>query len=85
MSWLTKAIGHSLAYDIELMPDAKALEFAARFVGLLPTDRRWFSNRAEHSPTGLDEWNPLTNYTFDTGVIAAAGDHAWIAWFTEED
>ncbi len=85
---LTWLFGHTLAYDVKLMPDAQAADFASRFLELLPARRRWFTN-------GSDRWtgweprpnpfDPLTDYTFDTGLVVVADRRAWVAWFTDED
>jgi hypothetical protein len=78
---LTWLLGHDLAYDSELVPEAEAEEVANRFVELLPSPRRWFSNRSNVSRG----WSPMTSYTYDEGVIAAGESRAYIAWFMAED
>jgi hypothetical protein len=87
---LTWLIGNTMAYDVELIPVTQAAQFAARFVALLPSERRWFTNGDRAAPGDFwyprpSPWNPLTAHTFDTGVVAAAEERAWIAWFTDED
>jgi len=88
--WLTWILGHDLAYKTELIPAARADELATQFIDLLPSTRRWFWNGEEVEDDivelpAVSAWNPLTTYTFDKGVIAAAEGRAYIAWFTGED
>jgi hypothetical protein len=90
--WLTWLLGHDLAYeDPEHLPVAETGEIARAFVELLPLARRWFTNlvqlgdREIREPRGLKSWNPLTPYTFDSGVIAAGEGRAYIVWLTGED
>jgi hypothetical protein len=63
---LTWLFGHTLAYDVKLMPDATAAELASRFLDLLPNERRWFSNgseRGEGRQPRPSPWDPLTERT----------------------
>ena len=84
LSWL---IGNTLAYDVELMPPAQAAALAAELMSLVPVPRRWFSNGEVSWLPGGRAWagTPATDSTFDEGLVAVAGDRAWIAWFTDED
>jgi hypothetical protein len=89
--WLTWILGHDLAYNVELIPAAQANELATEFVDVLPSTRRWFTNGAKigggdlSDRGGVTVSNPLTKYTFDSGVIAAGEGRAYIVWFTGED
>ena len=83
LAWL---IGHGLAYDTELVSQARASELAEKFVSLIPERRRWFSNY--DGVLGSDNVigsNPLTDFTIDYGFVAVADRRAWIAWFIDED
>jgi hypothetical protein len=85
LAWLFE---HTMAYDTKLMADAEASEFAGRFLALLPNDRRWFSTGTERMSSQDPRPNPsdpLTDHTFDAGVVVVGGGRAWIAWFTDED
>lgn len=83
LAWL---IGHDLAYEVELMPPAKAAELAETFVSLVPDHCRWFTNYdgmlGSDSVVGS---TPLTDFTFDYGYVAVADRRAWVAWFVGED
>jgi hypothetical protein len=85
---LTWLFGHTLAYDVKLMPEARAAELASLFLDLLPNERRWFSNgseRGEGWQPRPNPWDPLTEHTFDSGVVAVGDGFAWVAWFTDDD
>ena len=64
----------------------QASELTAKYVALMPTVRRWFSNSNDF---GGDErgysFDPATDLVFDIGFVTVAEDRAWIAWFTDED
>lgn len=88
---LTWLFGHGQAYDTEFMRTSQAERLAGKFTDLVPRPRRWFTNglRDEDPPEGIhprpNPSTPLTDHTFDAGVIATHERRAWLAWFTDED
>jgi hypothetical protein len=85
---LVWSIQHAEARRTELMPRSTADELAERFVALAPSPTLWFTNGRDRWPRHVprpNPWNPLTDYSFDTGVVAAGQGRALIAWFTDHD
>ena len=79
---LVNVLNRDLAYNEEVMPLDKASEIANKFLCLF--DRKnsnYFSNwrLSGHS------WDPLTEATFDTGIIVLDNNRIGILWFEDED
>lgn len=84
---LRRVLNHDLAYDAEIMPEDLASDHARRVIDTLPEAARWWTNgdlglRDRRSPAG---WTPLSDATFDTGVIGVSDTHILVAWFMDED
>lgn len=88
LTTLRTCLQRGLAYDAELMSVQRARELAAMFIGLLSPGARWWTNVLSEwcsGSTALSTRNPLTDLTYDTGVIGLDQDSLAIAWFAEED
>jgi hypothetical protein len=94
LSLLEYVLSRDLAYDDStIIPAERARSLATRFLELLSPSARYFTNGAFHlPPQRLNEhvvqgpsWTPLTQATFDTGVIALDQQHIGIIWVQDED
>ena len=79
-----------MAYDTVIMSWARADELACRFLAMFhspPTE--YFSNgsftQSDTGPVGLNSWSPLTQATFDTGVIVVEAGLVGCLWVEDED
>lgn len=92
---LTELLHHNLAYGVEITSLKKARSLAFAFVSLFSSQAVYFSNstwnKNEYSETsknfelGQTAWTPLTEATFDSGIIICDTDQVGIAWFADED
>lgn len=88
LTTLSNCLQRGLAYDAELMSAQRASQLAAMFIGLLSPGAAWWTNVLSEwrsGSTALSTLNPLTDLTYDTGVIGLDQDSFAIAWFAEED
>lgn len=79
-----------LAYDVELMPKNKAYEFTDKILAEYYTDEcTIFSNsKWERNDIGniiLSGFNPMTNATFDSGIIIKHPSYFFCIWVEDED
>jgi hypothetical protein len=82
-----------LAYDLEIMPEARAAELTIRFLELFSAPTRYFTNatfrRDAEVNTGevwrMMSWEPLSTATFDTGVVCVDATRIGILWVADED
>jgi hypothetical protein len=81
---LRRVLWKDLVHGAENMPEADATRLAAEIIDEHSTESsRYYANR--RTPVG-SEWNPLTNSTFETGVIVQNLDGVhFCIWFEEED
>ena len=85
---LRTCLRRGLAYDAELMSAQRASQLSTMFIGLLSPGAMWWTNvvhQWRHGSTALTTRNPLTDLTFDTGIIGLEHHSLAIAWFAEED
>jgi hypothetical protein len=85
---LAAVLARNLAYETALMAEAEAYGLADEFLGRFGTGARFFTNgdlgtRAAGVPSA--GWDPLTEATFDTGVVVVDADRAALFWFEDED
>lgn len=84
-----------MAYEVELMPVDKASLFTDKFFSLFSKQALYFSNSSwnenEYSGAdkdfefGLSSWAPLTELTFDSGIIICDNSKIDIIWFSDAD
>ena len=90
---LAAVLARDLAYDGELMDESEARAFADEFLRQFSVDAQFFTNGefrrqaadASEQAQCTAEWDPLTEATFDTGVVAVDVDRAGLFWFEDED
>jgi hypothetical protein len=73
-----------MAYGTECMPRERADQLAREVLaGHTSAKSRFYSNG---DWTKSQSWNPLTEATFDAGLIVNCGDHRYFCiWFEDED
>ncbi len=83
---LTRLLHRDLAYDAEIMPLADARRLAKELLALVP-DAELFTNRSFGKAPGeaVLAWDPATDATFDTGVIALGPTRSLCVWVEDED
>lgn len=83
-----------MAYEAKIMKMSEAKEFANHFFSFFDKDALYYSNsdwnknkysKDEKFKFGLGAYNPLTDSTFDSGVIICDSKKIGIAWFQDED
>lgn len=74
-----------LAYHEEAMPDSRAAELADRFFAPFGPLARYFTNGTFHENPRQARWKPVTDSTFDTGVLVIAPTCSWCLWVEDED
>lgn len=92
-AWIVQEILHrDLAYCGELMDPATASAFAEEFLGQFDEEASFFTNSdfATHlvfiNQNGFAAgWQPLTEATFDSGVVAVDRRRVGILWVEDED
>jgi hypothetical protein len=91
---LARRILHQdLAYNAELIPLARAEELASRFLDQFGPDARYLTNGSWHlPPVALADrvvqgpsWDPVTDATFDTGVLVLGSRCSGCLWVEDED
>lgn len=84
LAWLAK---ESLAYGSAKAPNADKINVVLEaFADLAPDAAFWTNgNWAEGLGSGGTQWTPLSDATFDTGVIGFDTQTAFIFWVEEED
>ncbi|HKP55385.1 MAG TPA: hypothetical protein VJV78_01620 [Polyangiales bacterium] len=82
-------LAQDLAYGIQLMPLTDAARLAAAFVELFAGSKAdCFTNASFNEEGGrlsLSEWTPLTDATFDTGILVLSTERAGCLWVQDED
>ncbi len=67
----------------------EAESLASTFLGMFPSEEaRFFTNGElglEHIAVKSGAWSPMTNATFDTGVVAVEGSRVGVFWVEDED
>jgi hypothetical protein len=87
---LAALLHRDMAYRSETLPREEAERIAAGFLDLFGRPVRCYSNSdwEPDQPGGilqLAHWNPISDSTFDSGVVATDGVAAGLLWFEDED
>lgn len=88
-----RVLHRDLAYDAEIMPEARAAELGERFLAQFGAGARFFTNgtfyeerrRLSRSVWSGPSWEPVTEATFDTGVLVIGPKGAGCVWVEDED
>jgi hypothetical protein len=82
---LTRVLHADLAYDMPMMTIDMADALACRFLACCGDTAVFVTNGSlALAPTG-GAWSPLTDATFDTGVIAVSARRVGMLWVEDED
>lgn len=84
---LMRILYKDLAYDQELMPLADAQTLADQVIDLCGSNASFYTNGdydLEENKQSV-EWTPITNATFDTGVIFVGESQIGLLWVEDED
>jgi hypothetical protein len=73
-----------LAYHVELMPHTDAQLLAGAFVAQFEAPARYFTN-GEFVNGTLSQFTPMTEATFNTGIVVLGLSSAGILWVEDED
>jgi hypothetical protein len=73
-----------LAYKVPLMTTEQAEDLARRFLNYFEEGATFVSNGTLAFPEG-GAWFPLTDATFDTGVVGVAAGRVGLLWVEDED
>src|SRR5262245_44035349 len=83
----------AMAYNAEIMPAERAAQLADQFLGQFGRGAQFFTNGDFHEPlrrvsesvwSGAS-WHPVTNATFDTGVLVIGPQCSGCLWIEDED
>lgn len=81
-----------MAYNAEIVPAVRAAEMAGRFLALFGTEGvRFYTNGTFHEGRGPKltwsgvGWDPVTEATFDTGVLILGPQCSGCLWVEDED
>lgn len=80
---LKRVLARDLAYDTPLMDPARAQVLAERFLSLFSARPIYCTNGSFESSGSA--WNPITESTFDRGVVAQDDKGIGIIWVQDED
>lgn len=85
---LVHFLQEDLAYNARLMPTEDANRLAADFLSYFNEGLEYFTNGPVEKDGTLNDcraWNPITDATFDGGIIAVAPASIGILWVSDED
>jgi hypothetical protein len=82
---LRRALHRDLAYDAQIMPEEVAHELALRVVRFFGQGAVFLTNQSHSEGQSTGSWDPVTDATFDTGIIAVGAKHVGVVWFMDED
>jgi hypothetical protein len=81
-------LSYDMAYDAELGTKAKASLICSYFLNEFQSDAIFFTNGYFDEDAGffkLSAWTPLTDSTFDTGILAIDKNKIGILWAEDND
>jgi hypothetical protein len=74
-----------MAYSYPMMAEERARELAEQFLKQFGAEAKLYSNGWTGWETGSTSWNPVTDATFDTGVLIIGNDRSGCIWVEDED
>lgn len=81
----TAFLTHDLAYHAQLMPDERSADLARRFISSFADDARFFTNSGYSTGSTSWSWAPLTESTFDAGILAVSDSLVGVLVVQDED
>ena len=81
----TNVLHRDLAYGVPVMPMDRAGDLARRLIDLFDGPSTSFLSNGTLGGRDRGSWDPLTDATFDTGVVCVAGDRLGLLWVADED
>jgi hypothetical protein len=82
---LAAVLGRDLAYRAAVMPERVAAKLVRQPVEVLEPGARWWTNGDVADRGSFAAWNPLSEATFDSGVIGISETRTLVAWVMDED
>ena len=84
---LTYILHRDLAYNAPIMSIERAAELAERFLSQFENENaRFFTNGVDYSPvSGIQSFSPVTDATFDTGILVIGRSRSGCLWVEDED
>lgn len=84
----TRILATDLAYDTEVIPLADAERMAQAITAQAGAGASFLTNARwsfEQGDVKLSSWNPITNGTFDAGVVCVGATAVVMLWVEDED
>jgi hypothetical protein len=89
----TLILHRDLAYNVVIMPEEKAAQLAGAFLDQFGASACYFTNGTLHEPRRKVSphvsdgwsWGPVTDATFDTGVLVLGPEVSGCLWVEDED
>ena len=88
----TSLLHRDLAYGEEIMPLADATELATAFLDLAPEPHTYFTNgewigalEDDGSLGTTIGWDPISDATFDAGIVCVGDGMTAVLWVEDED
>ncbi|BAH40501.1 MAG TPA: hypothetical protein DGD08_04585 [Gemmatimonas aurantiaca] len=88
---VTTLLHRDLAYGTKLMSLAAASDLATPMFDAVPephtyfTNGDWTMNPSGNGEATLHGWNPISDATFDSGVVCLGDGRAAVFWIQDED
>lgn len=82
---LQRVLHRDLAFDAPIMPEDLARELATRIVRFFGPSAIFYTNQSQAEGQSTGSWDPVTDATFDTGIIAVGVTRVGVVWFLEDD
>jgi hypothetical protein len=82
---VTRTLALDLAYETPVMTIDQAQKLARRFVQCLGDGAVFLTNGMLALAGTARQWSPLTNATFDTGVVGVSESRIGLLWVEDED
>ena len=81
----TRVLSVDLAYKMPVMAIDLAERLAHEFLSCFGADAVFLTNGTLGRASGVRAWSPITDATFDTGVVAVSSRRVGLLWVEDED
>jgi hypothetical protein len=82
---LTRLLNKGQAYDVAIMEESRARELATMFLSLFAANATFYTNGPVSRGKAPAGWHPITDATFDRGIVCVDSVRVGIAWMQDED